>query len=78
MHLKSITYLINENYCQQVVCCYGGATNKPSAICKHQLKFQLDQQSQATVLIINIINLIRQRFGAGRAMNAATAASPDR
>jgi hypothetical protein len=63
---------------QHGVCCYSGATNKASAICKHRQQFQRDEQHQAIVLNINIINFIQQRFGAGRSMNAATAASPVR
>jgi len=39
---------------------------------------QRDEQRQSTVRIINIINFIQQRFGAGRSMNTATAASPVR
>ncbi len=60
------------------VCCYGGATEVTSAMCKHQQQFRLDEQHQALVLIINVSNFIQHRFGAGRSLNAATAASPER
>jgi hypothetical protein len=36
---------------------------------------QADEKHSASVLIINIINFNKQRFGAGRSMNTAAAAS---
>jgi len=49
-----------------------------SAMCKYRQQFQHDEQHSAVGLIINIINFNQQQFGAGRNMNAATAASPVR
>jgi len=49
---------------QQGVCCYGGATNKTSALCIYQQQFQRDEQRQVIVLTINISNFIEQRFRA--------------
>ena len=60
------------------VCCYSGATNKTSTISKHEQQFQLDEHHSATDFTINIVTFIQQRFGAGRSMNTATAASPVR
>ncbi len=34
-------------------CCYGGATNKTSAMCKRQQQFQFDEQHSVVVLIFN-------------------------
>lgn len=60
------------------ICCYGGTTNKPSTICKHQQQFRRDEQRQATVLSIIFIDFIWLRHGAGNSTNAGTATSPDR
>jgi hypothetical protein len=51
---------------------YGGATKSNQLCCKHQQLFQRDEQHLTEVLIINIVNFIQQRCGAGSSMNTVT------
>lgn len=53
-HLKDFLSLILQAKQRTTsVCCHGGATNKPSAMCRHQRQFQRDEQPSAAVLFFN-------------------------